>query len=119
MNEEKTKAVFDTNIFISAFKFGGKPEEAYRLACEGRFILYTSPFILYEVHRVLREYFYWGKDESDFVIGHISRHSQVINPTLSLNVIKDQTDNRILECGVESRSGFIVSGDKHLLTLGV
>ena len=30
----------------------------------------------------------------------------------------DVTDNRILECAVESDSDFLITGDKHLLRLG-
>ena len=42
---------------------------------------------------------------------------QVI-PTKKINVIKeDPTDNKFLECAVESHADYIVSGDKHLKRL--
>lgn len=32
-------------------------------------------------------------------------------------VLEDDADNRVLECAVEGRAEWIISGDKHLLSL--
>jgi hypothetical protein len=47
----------------------------------------------------------------------ISRHAEVVRPTLHLEVL-DDPDNRILECGVAAGADLIVTGDRHLLRLG-
>lgn len=42
----------------------------------------------------------------------------VVKPTVILEVIKDDADdNRVLECAAAGEANYIVSGDRHLLTL--
>ena len=43
------KVVVDTNVYISAILFGGKPEEVRRLAREGKIQLFISENILSEI----------------------------------------------------------------------
>ncbi len=47
----------DTNIYISAFKFGGPSLRLLRLAVEGKLEIAISPPIMDETLRVLREKF--------------------------------------------------------------
>jgi hypothetical protein len=42
----------------------------------------------------------------------------LVKPTMPLRVLEDDADNRVLECAVEGRAGWIISGDHHLLSLG-
>lgn len=35
----------------------------------------------------------------------------------SIHILKDEADNRILECAVKAKAEVIVTGDKHLLDL--
>ena len=52
------RAVFDTNVLISAFVFpGGPPEFAFRAALSGRITLITSPPLLAEFGAVLSRKF--------------------------------------------------------------
>lgn len=47
------KVVLDTNVYISAILFGGKPERIINMARSGEIELLISPDILAEVARVL------------------------------------------------------------------
>ena len=58
------RAVFDTNVFLSAIVFGGNPERAFLLAREGRIRLLVSPAILIEMASILREKFGWGERDA-------------------------------------------------------
>ena len=114
------KAVFDTNVYISALGFGGIPEQLLELATgPGRqFQLYTSHDILKEIMKVLgSDKFKFTKEEIADAISVIDDAADVVSPTVRLNIIKHKTDNRILECAVKARVDYIVSGDKHLLGL--
>jgi len=112
------KVVFDTNVYISAFTSPGcKAEEAYLLAVRGRVKLYTSVSILTELARKLREKFRWDDGHITSVLKHISRVATVIKPTITITLLQDETDNRILECAKGSNTDLIVTGDKHLLSL--
>ncbi len=119
------KVVFDTNVYISAFTSpNSKAEEAYLLAVKGKVELYTSVPILTELAEKLREKFQWDnlKIESALkhissALKHISKVATVIKPSVKISLLKDETDNRILECAKASDANLIVTGDKHLLSL--
>jgi uncharacterized protein len=109
----------DTNIYISALNFGGMPERFLRLAEAGGIQLITSDAILTEVGKVLRgDKFAWPEEEIDKALRQLSRFSERVQPTHTLDIITvDPPDNRILECADAGRADYIVSGDHHLLRL--
>jgi putative PIN family toxin of toxin-antitoxin system len=111
------KVVFDTNTFISAFVYGGRPEEAYRLALQRKITLITSPAIMQETARILKEKINWDRDKIEEVLRQIAQVAKIVRPKKTLKVIEDESDNRILEAAVKGKADFIVSGDKHLLSL--
>jgi predicted nucleic acid-binding protein len=46
------------------------------------------------------------------------RIGQKVSPEVRIDVVKDDPDDdRVLECAVEARADYIVSGDRHLLAL--
>lgn len=112
------RVVADTNIYISALVFGGKPMEFLRMARARRFELAVSEDIIAEVAHVLRDKFGWPAvdvgDAYDTIIGCTRR----VEPTERLSVIKeDPDDDRILECAVAARAEALVSRDNDLLRL--
>ncbi len=112
------KVVFDTNIYISAFVIpGGNAEKGYMHAINGDFELCTSVAILTELARKLDEKFGWEKQKIVQLITSISNLVIVFKTTPWLQVVSDDPDNRILECALKAAAGFVVTGDKHLLTL--
>ena len=112
------KAVFDTNIFISAFIIpGSQGEKAFLLARQKRFELYTSVPILTETANKLREKFNQSEEDIKEALKTISRAAEVLKPSIKLDVLEDVPDNRILECAVEAKADVIVTGDRHLLKL--
>lgn len=117
--QNKIKAVFDTNIYISAIIFGGNPRQCLELARDDKIILFLSKPILLELSSKLQIKFKWEKDEVEEVIRGLSYFTKIIEPKIEMNFIKeDKADNRILEAALEAKVDFIVSGDKkHLLSL--
>jgi putative PIN family toxin of toxin-antitoxin system len=112
------RAVFDTNIFISAFVIpGGNAEEAYLQAVCTTFELLTSIAILTETANKLRTKFEWSDERVAKLVGSISKTATVLKTEPHLHVLTDEADNRILECAVLAEADFIVTGDKHLLSL--
>lgn len=113
------RVVFDTNIYISAFAIpGGNAEEAYLKAIQCKFELFTSVAILTETARVLQTKFDWAEDRARHAIQEISQTATVLRPRPTLHVLKDEPDNRILECATAAEAQWIVTGDRHLLALG-
>lgn len=112
------KAVFDTNVYISALTSqNSKAEYAYLLAIEGKVELYTSVAILTETAKKLREKFLWEDDNITDALKHISKVATVLKTRIHLNILPDAPDNRILECAKEADANLIITGDKHLLDL--
>ncbi len=112
------KVVFDTNVFISAFVIpGGKAEEAYLHAIKGDFTLYSSVAILHETAQKLREKFGWEENKIARLLKTIAKTAIVIKTRPHLHLLADEPDNRIIECAMKAKAEFIVTGDKHLLSL--
>ena len=112
------KVVFDTNVYISALITpSGRAEEAWFLVLECRMELYTSVAILTETAAKLRGKFHWEDEWIKRALRHIADVARVVKPALRLNTLKDDPDNRVLECARHAGAEIIVTGDKHLLLL--
>jgi putative PIN family toxin of toxin-antitoxin system len=112
------RVVFDTNIYVSALAIpGGNAEDAYLEAVRGAFELFTSVAILTETARVLQTKFDWTEDKVRQAIQDISQTATVLRPRPSLHILKDEPDNRILECAIDAQADYVISGDRHLLAL--
>lgn len=119
IESKKPRVVIDTNVFVSGLNFAGKPGEVLELFIRGDIEVIISPFILSEIERVLRERFHWIEGNIDRVLNRIKRQTILVHPKLKVTVIKRKDDdNRILECAIEGRVQYLISGDrKHLLPL--
>ncbi|MDK2895976.1 MAG: uncharacterized protein PWP04_96 [Candidatus Atribacteria bacterium] len=117
--ENKTKVVIDTNVFISAFAFGGNALEIIRLFLKDDIEVYISPFIFEEVIRILREKFFWEEPKTEKLLALIRPKANEVYPKVKVSIIKSKDDdNRILECALESKADYIISGDRrHILPL--
>jgi len=115
----EVKVILDTNVYVSAILFGGKPEEIRKLSKEKKIELLVSEAIIAEVAEILRKKFDWESWQISQVIDEIRETATLVIPHQTLSVIKeDKDDNRILECAVEGKAHYIISGDKrHLLPL--
>jgi uncharacterized protein len=61
----------------------------------------------------------WSEDRLQRLAFRLSRFTSLVNPTTVIHAVpEDPDDNRVLECAVEARSLFIVTGDADLLRLG-
>lgn len=107
----------DTNVFLSAFTFGGKPEAVFEMARAGRIQLVVSTPILAELASILSGKFSWADEDIREALMVVGRHADLIKRGTRLRVLDDDADNRILECAVEGHADWIVSGDRHLLNL--
>lgn len=112
------RVVLDTNVYISAYGFGGKPAAVLREGILGTYALVVSPAILTELADKLYEVLGFDDEHVGGVIRQIARVAEVVRPSDTIRVIRDEADNRVLECAVHGDADVIVSGDKHLLDLG-
>lgn len=113
------RAVFDTNVYLSAILFGGVCAELRDLARKGKIEVFVCEAILAEVAGVLRKKFGWNHYQISLALAEIRNFTTVIFPLQRVEIIKeDPADNRVLECALEAGVDYLVSGDrKHLLPL--
>jgi putative PIN family toxin of toxin-antitoxin system len=108
--------VLDTNVYISAVLFGGKPEEIIKRSREGELNLVISEAILKEIAEILRRKFNWQNWQISETLDEIRGLAILVVPRKVISVIKeDAADNLILECALEGKADYIVSGDEHHL----
>jgi putative PIN family toxin of toxin-antitoxin system len=115
----KPKVVIDTNVFVSGLTFKGKPREVLDLVWRGDIEACISSFILKELEETLKKDFGWDRDQIKHTVEKIKAKTILIRPKNRVSVIKEKDDdNRILECAIEGRVQYLISGDrKHLLPL--
>ena len=110
--------VLDTNILISGILWRGSPYRVLLNALNKKYSLFLSPKILNEVEEKLRIKFKLQEDKIAEHIQILTEYGKIIEPNLSVDIIKDDPDdNKILECAVSCKADYIVSGDSHLLDL--
>ena len=116
---KEPKVVIDTNVFISGLNFTGKPSEVLKLFWKGEIRVFISPFILKEIEKILREKFEWSEGQVQRILNRIKAKAIEVRPKIKVPVIKEKDDdNRILECAVEGKAQYLISGDeRHLLPL--
>ena len=112
------RLVFDTNVYVSAFVIpGSRSDLAFRLALRGAFELIVSREILAELRGKLASKFGLEERELDRVERTILGVAVLVEPEVELGVLRDEPDNRFLECAVVAGASAIVTGDRHLLRL--
>jgi putative PIN family toxin of toxin-antitoxin system len=113
------RVVFDTNIYVSAFAIpGGQAEAALLKAVAGEARLVVSRAIIHELLDVLTRKFGHDPEELAHIAVFLAELADVVRPRRKLGVLRDDANNRILECALAGRAAVIVTGDRAMLELG-
>lgn len=121
---ERMRAVADTNVVISGLLWQGPSKRVLELARAGRIELFTSPALLAELDEVLQRKKFLrrvsavGVQVRDLVLGYAAL-ARIVHPSSVPAVVEaDPDDDMVLACAVAARAAAIVSGDRHLQSLG-
>lgn len=106
------KAVYDTNTVVSGIISSGIPQATLFLALSGKVKLFVSPSLLEEYRRVILDPEFRTVPNPHRALELIETQATLVHPTSTLNVALDPDDNRIVECAVEGKVGYIVTGNK-------
>lgn len=111
------RILLDTNIFVSALVYGGKPEQIVRLILEKKAKGITSLALLVELLDTLTQKFHFEPQKTQQIERLMKKSFHFVYPKKALNIVKDEDDNRVLEAALEGSCNYIVTGDKELLDL--
>ncbi len=119
------RAVLDANVMVSGIVTEGIPRSVLRAWRAGHFHLVASQATLDEIGRVLRypkivRRHHWSEAEIHAFMESLEALAILTPGRLRLNVVAtDPSDDRYLECAIEGEADCLVTGDRHLLDLGV
>lgn len=112
------KVVIDTNIYISAIFWGGKPRKVVDLGRDEKILIFSSLDIEKEIAEKLRTKFKIDEEEVSQILLDISTFTTPIKVTRQIQaILDDPEDDKFIECAVSCNADYIVSGDRHLLNL--
>lgn len=108
------KAVYDTNIIISAaLSPSGIPSSLLVFAFDRVTQLCVSPVILDEYTGVLnRPKFNLSQQVITGLVQKITDAALLVHPTRTISASPDESDNRFLECAQEAGASYLVTGNK-------
>lgn len=93
------KVVIDTNIYISAIFWGGKPREIVDLGRDGNIIIFTSLGIEEEIAEKLRTKFKLDEEEANQILLDFSTFTIPAKVTKQIQAVADDPDDdKFVEC---------------------
>ena len=110
------KIVIDTNVIVSALIGSGYPRQLlFDLVLGKKVIVCTSLETFAEYVEVLNRPKFVKYPEfvtkAEIVINKIEELSLKYIPSVKLDVIKDEPDNRFLEIGVTAKADYLITGN--------
>ena len=114
-----TSIVLDTNGLVSALLFTGVTSRLVSLWQSRSVQLLISREILNEYLRVLAypKFHLTNAEIRGLIEGELLPLVEIIHPTVRIRVLKQDPDNKFLECAVAGRASILISGDKTILAL--
>jgi uncharacterized protein len=104
--------------------WGGKPAEVIKAAEQGKVRLFTSEEIVREISHVLnypklRKVYQAEEMCHEELIEAILKIVRFVKVTRRVKVVLEHpADDKFIECALEAKADYIVSGDRHLLKVG-
>lgn len=115
-----TKVVIDTNVFISAFGWNGKPEAVLTLMEQRKVVNCITNDIYSELQRVVAyPKLKFSPTLQINILEFVFTWSRFVQPEeIDAVITDDSDDDKFLACAVGAKASAIISGDPHLLGLG-
>jgi putative PIN family toxin of toxin-antitoxin system len=111
-------AVFDTNILFSATGWRGNPFQCVERARLGEIAAVTWPELMEELAEKLELKLGFSPEQAVETLADYLGFLCMVNiPKILDAVPRDPDDYMALECAIEGKAQYIVSGDKDLLVL--
>ena len=118
------RLVLDTNVVVSGLLWNSAPAQLLIAAELGEIELFTSRPLLVELSNVLtrskfaRAMIAVGLPYGELVLSYAELATLVVPATIPPAIAADPSDDQVLACAVAAQADIIVSGDRHLHSLG-
>ena len=112
------KIIIDTNVVISGTFFGGYPRKIIESVVNDKVSAYASKSIINEYKEIVDEMISMkqGKLNKNILDPFIQKLI-IIKPTSKIKLSRDKDDDKFIECAIDAKASYIVSGDKDLLDI--
>lgn len=110
-----TRVTLDTNELVSALNGGHRALRLLHMAIDGDIEIAISEPIISETISVLREKFDWPPYDLHDAGQRLRKIGKLVEPKMTLAVVADEPDNRILEAAQAAGSEYIITEDRALL----
>ena len=112
------RVVLDTNVIISATFFGGLPLKILDAALDEKFIVCGNGEIVEEYLDTASEMVAKRKGHIDKIIfSQLMENIELIEPVSSVKICRDPDDDKFINCAIDAKAIYIVSGDNDLLSI--
>ena len=112
------KIVIDTNVVISGTFFGGHPRKVLEAVVERTVQAAATDKIIEEYNEIVRLMI--DRKQGTLkknILDPFLFQLEIVDPVSNVEVCRDPDDNKFIECAVDSKAVYIVSGDKDLLDI--
>jgi putative PIN family toxin of toxin-antitoxin system len=114
----RSRIVIDTNVFVSAIVFGGKPRQVINVIAEDAAILVMTEPIIIEIRRVVVTKFIDFVDDLTKIENLLEEDAEWVKAGFhTIAISRDPDDDKFIEAAMAGDCQYIVSGDKDLLDL--
>lgn len=114
------RIVIDSNVWISALVFGGRPSAILKKTVHEGWTIVISEEILTEVRRTLHKKFTNFIDDFEDLYAAMQPRVVIVKlGGLKVSICRDDDDNRVIETALIGDVSHIISGDKDLLAIGI
>ena len=112
------KIVIDTNVVISGTFFGGFPRKILEAVVNNKVDAYANTKIIKEYSYIVKEMIVdkGGKIDENILSPFIEKLN-LVNPVSKIKISRDKDDDKFIECAIDSKALYVVSGDKDLLDI--
>jgi len=112
------RIVIDTNVVASGIFFGGKPKRLLELVVSESMEAFVSDEIITEYQETLDELCSrYPRKPHQLPLNKIVSSMNIIRPTSQIKICRDPDDDKFINCAIDARCVYIVSGDKDLLSV--
>jgi putative PIN family toxin of toxin-antitoxin system len=111
------KVFFDTGVLIAEALLGRGAQRMVNVTRRARWRMYTSTYVVDEVVKVLTEDLGFTRRFALLTRRRVMRRSTLVKAASRAQVPEDPDDSPILQAALTCGADFLVTNDRHLLTL--